>query len=258
MEPRRTLTRTWIAPAIGSCFFFPHNGVNNERRDGGSLSLWIGDGFVDPCSAISNFGGLMIAFTQTSSFVSFVRQFNKISVCTGLLSLLSVLPLSLQAQAQAQAYDGPVFAKGLWQFERSLEVSSRNAGMANSKHVRVEPPVTRCVDPTESMKETFRPVSVGTCQSSAPEKGKNTYRFAKRCDYLGPVTTTISIDSATSYRETNEMLAGPPKKETVVARRVGDCGIVADRGAAPTSLGGTAPTALDRSDPSSYYPPLPR
>jgi hypothetical protein len=183
----------------------------------------------------------MIAFTQT-----FVRQLNKISLCTGLFSVLLTLPLS----AQAQAYDGPVFAKGLWQFDRTMEVSSRNAEMPNNKHVRVDPPVRRCVDPTVAMKETFRPVAVGTCRSSPPEKGRNTYRFAKRCDYLGPVTTTISIDSPTSYRETNEMLAGPPRKETVVARRLGDCGSVADRG--------TAPTPLDRNDPSSYYPPLPR
>jgi len=107
------------------------------------------------------------------------------------------------------------------------------------------------VDPTAAMKETFRSVTIGQCQSTAPEKGKNTYRFAKRCDYLGPVTTTIAIESPTAYREINETLApAAPKKETVVATRVGDCGFAADRG--------IPPTPLNLDDPSSYYPPLPR
>jgi hypothetical protein len=172
-------------------------------------------------------------------------RFHQLAQGIGFAVGLSILPLG----AQPQAYDGPIFAKGLWRFERSLEVSSRNAEMPRSKHVRVDPAVTRCVDPTEAMKETFRSATIGQCQSTAPEKGKNTYRFAKRCDHLGPVITTITIESPTAYREINETLAGASKKETVVARRLGDCGFVADRGAPPTPL--------DLNDPSSYYPPLP-
>jgi hypothetical protein len=160
---------------------------------------------------------------------------------------LSALPLG----TQVQAYDGPSFSKGLWKFERSLEVSSRKNGMPNAKHVRVDPPVTRCVDPTEAMKETFRPVSIGSCHSTLPEKIRNGYHFAQRCDYLGPVKTIISIESETAYRETNELTVGPsPKKEIVVARRIGDCGSVVELG--------TYPTSYKRDDPSSYYPPLPR
>ena len=186
-------------------------------------------------------------FVSSPQKNAFVRDLSQLCVCTGLFSLLFVLPLG----AQSQAYDGPVFAQGLWRFERSLEVSSRNSETARSKHVRVDPAVTRCVDPTAAMKETFRSVTIGQCQSTAPEKGKNTYRFAKRCDHLGPVTTSITIESPTAYREINETLApAAPKKETVVARRVGDCGFVADRF--------TAPTPLDLGDPSSYYPPLHR
>src|SRR5262245_9217071 len=94
--------------------------------------------------------------------------------------------LTLPSVVQAQAYDGPQFARGLWRFERSLEVSSRNNGLPQSSHVRVEPVVIRCVDPTLAMRETFRPASVGTCSSSPPERSRNTYSFAKRCDYMGP------------------------------------------------------------------------
>lgn len=109
----------------------------------------------------------------------------------------------------------------------------------------------RCVDPTQAMKETFRPVTIGSCRSTLPEKIKNTYHFAKRCDYLGPVTTTITVESAMAYRETHELTNGPsPKKETVVARRVGDCERAVNLG--------TDPTRYNRDDPSSYYPPSPR
>ena len=171
---------------------------------------------------------------------------SKKAACVGLFAGLSAVSFS----AQAQTFDGPSFPKGMWKFERSLEVSSRNAAMPNTKHVRVEPPVTRCVDPTEAMKETFRPVNIGSCHSTPPEKIKNGYHFARRCDYLGPVKTTISIESETAYRETNEITVGrSPKKETVVARRIGDCAIV--------ELG-THPTSYDKDDPSSYYPPVPK
>ena len=169
------------------------------------------------------------------------------ALAAGFILVLLMLPLG----AQPQAYDGPVFAKGMWRFERSLEISSRNAQMPNTRHLRVAAPVTRCVDPTLAMKETFRPVTIGSCRSTLPEKIKNTYHFAKRCDYLGPVTTTITVESAMAYRETHELTNGPsPKKETVVARRVGDC-----EGAVNL---GTDPTRYNRDDPSSYYPPSPR
>ena len=175
-----------------------------------------------------------------------IGQFHQLAQGIGFAVGLSILPLG----AQLQAYDGPVFAKGVWSFERSLEVSSHNAVVPNAKRVRVAPPVTRCVDPTEAMKEIFRSVSIGSCRSTAPERTKNTYRFAQRCDHLGPVTTVISVESETAYRETNELTVGSsPRKEIVVARRLGDCEIPPNQ---------TAPTSYNRDDPSSYYPSLPR
>lgn len=136
-------------------------------------------------------------------------------------AILSVLPLG----GQLQAYDGPTFSKGLWLFQRSTEFVSRHWVLPNARRIKVEPAVVRCVNPTESMIETFRPVTIGSCQSTLPEKQTSTFVFAKRCDYLGPVKTVISVESETAYRETNETLAGPsPKKDIIVARRIGDCG----------------------------------
>jgi hypothetical protein len=125
---------------------------------------------------------------------------------------------------QACAYDGPTFLQGLWLFQRSTEFTTRHWILPNAKRVKVEPPVTRCVNPTEAMVETFRPASIGSCQSTLPSRKNNTFIFAKRCDYLGPVKTVISVESEFAYRETNELLAGKPSKtDIIVARRVGDC-----------------------------------
>ena len=79
------------------------------------------------------------------------------------------------------------------------------------------------------MIETFRSVSIGACQSTKPERQKNAFVFAKRCDYLGPVKTVITVESETAYRETNELLtSASPKRDIVVARRLGDCGSTPD------------------------------
>lgn len=52
----------------------------------------------------------------------------------------------------------------------------------------------------------------------------NIYIFAKRCDYMGPVTTTITVESAEAYTEVNLSSAGElPKRDSLAAWRVGDC-----------------------------------
>jgi hypothetical protein len=84
--------------------------------------------------------------------------------------------------------------------------------------------MTRCVDPTEAMKETFKPLSVGGCHSVKPEKLDNRYVFSMRCDYLGPVRTVIEVEGDAAYTEINELTVGNfPRKDTVIARRIGDC-----------------------------------
>lgn len=153
--------------------------------------------------------------------------------------LLSVLPLN----GQLQAYDGPSFTKGLWLFQRSTEFVTQHWVLPNARRVKVEQPVARCVNPTEAMIETFRAVNIGSCQSTSPTRQKNTFVFAKRCDYLGPVKTVITVESETAYRETNELLAGKsPKRDIVVARRIGDCGTTPDMGTA--DLGAAARETL--------------
>jgi hypothetical protein len=84
--------------------------------------------------------------------------------------------------------------------------------------------MTRCVDPTVAMKATFSSPSVGNCVSAKPEKSDNKYTFSNRCDYMGPVSTVITVHSDESYTEVNELSVGKlPRTELVVAKRIGDC-----------------------------------
>ena len=147
------------------------------------------------------------------------------------IALIAVGPLSSQAkaegfdgpsssQAKAEGFDGPSFRKGMWHFVRTLELVAHR----KIKYRLLEREMTRCVDPTVAMKATFSSPSVGNCVSAKPEKSDNKYIFSNRCDYMGPVSTIITVNSEESYTEVNELTVGKlPRTELVVARRVGDC-----------------------------------
>jgi hypothetical protein len=133
--------------------------------------------------------------------------------------LFAVGALSSQARAE-DAFNGPSFRKGLWHFVRTLDVIAHR----KNKHRVLEREATRCVDPTVAMKATFASPSVGNCVSAKPEKSDNKYTFSNRCDYMGPVSTIITVHSDESYEEVNELTVGTlPRSELVVAHRVGDC-----------------------------------
>jgi hypothetical protein len=129
--------------------------------------------------------------------------------------------MAASAVVKAEEFTGPSFRKGMWQFERTLEYSGPSL---QPPHILGRQEMTRCVDPTEAMKETFKPLSVGACHSVKPEKLDNRYVFSLRCDYLGPVRTVIEVEGDAAYTEINELTVGKfPRKDTVIARRVGDC-----------------------------------
>jgi len=126
-------------------------------------------------------------------------------------------------QAEVSATEAPSFRKGLWRFIRTLDVV-RNANK-NIKYRVVDKEMTRCVDPSQAMKATFSSAPVGTCVSDKPEKVGNKYTFGHRCDYLGAVSTVITVHSDESYTEVNEVSTGDnPKTDLVTAKRIGDCG----------------------------------
>lgn len=127
-----------------------------------------------------------------------------------------------QVQTSEDSFIGPRFRKGLWVFKRTLDVV-RNANK-NVKYRLAQNEVTRCVDPTNAMKATFSSAAVGSCISDKPEKVGNKYTFGKRCDYLGAVSTVITVLDDDSYTELNELRGGDnPKTDLVTAKRIGDC-----------------------------------
>ena len=125
-------------------------------------------------------------------------------------------------QAEVSQTEAPSFRKGLWRFIRTLDVV-RNANK-NIKYRVVDKEMTRCVDPTQAMKATFSSAPVGSCVSDKPQKVGNKYTFGHRCDYLGAVSTVITVHNDESYTEVNEVSAGEsPKTDFVIAKRIGDC-----------------------------------
>jgi hypothetical protein len=139
------------------------------------------------------------------------------------LLVFAILAGSFACGAQAEdSFEGPSFRKGLWHFVRTLDVV-RNADK-NVKYRLQEREATRCVDPTLAMKATFSQAPIGTCVSDKPEKVGNKYIFAHRCDYMGAVSTVITVNNDEAYTEINEINAGEhPRTDKVVAHRIGDC-----------------------------------
>jgi len=145
--------------------------------------------------------------------------------------------------ASAEEFDGPSFRLGMWEFERTLEHTGSLSALPQATFLTSERSA-RCVNPTEAMRETFRSSDVGNCHSAKPEKFDNRYIFSLRCDVLGPVRTEIAVESDAAYTEVNEFIAGKFKRrETVVARRLGDC----DGEATVTSRAGTGAAKVGKA-----------
>jgi hypothetical protein len=135
------------------------------------------------------------------------------------IALTVAAPLMPSQASAEQGFGGPTFRKGLWKFVRTLEIVTQS----NSRQTLIAREMTRCVDPTIAMKATFSSGPVGSCQSAKPEKVNNGYIFSNRCDYMGPVSTVITVQSDEAYTEVNEIRVGLRRKDLVVARRVGEC-----------------------------------
>ena len=134
--------------------------------------------------------------------------------------LIALVMVGTSPATAEEGFNGPSFRKGLWHFVRTLELVAHR----KTKYRLQEREMTRCVDPTVAMKATFSSPSVGNCVTATPEKSDNKYTFANRCDFMGPVSTVITVHSDESYTEFNEITVGKlPRQELVIAKRLGDC-----------------------------------
>jgi hypothetical protein len=150
-----------------------------------------------------------------------------------LLAGISVAGLLAAAPSPVSAgeLDQPTFRKGLWSFNRTIEhihgPDKRNTLLHKEQ-------MMRCVDPSVAMKLIFASPPIGKCSSSKPVRIDNRYVFAVRCDYMGPVRTEIIVDSDAAYTEMNLLTVGAmPRRDTVMARRLGDCDRAAARPGPP-------------------------
>jgi uncharacterized protein DUF3617 len=117
----------------------------------------------------------------------------------------------------AMAGDPPVFRKGLWEFNRTVD-----AGGGQPLTMKMQ----ECIDPTEDMKKQNLSAAQIGCKSSSSRNGDK-YNVTADCVIQGVAMeskSVITVESDSAYRIDVETLAGgKTTKELLVARRVGDC-----------------------------------
>ena len=128
------------------------------------------------------------------------------------------------APSPASAYDGPTLRPGLWQFERTLETDGKPTDRLETNNLPIDPQMTRCVDPTVTLKAEFTPRKVDACGIKDLQKTDDGYTFQRICRGLSPIKTKINIKGDSAYTVINQGNIGKlSSTEIVVARRVGDC-----------------------------------
>ena len=138
-----------------------------------------------------------------------------------------VLPVVALAAVLAMTFATVVFADpwptlrpGMWEYQRT---------MVRSDHPGKPIVVTKrkCGSPTEDMKRQNAQFTAAGCQCSPVRRAGNTYTFTAQCSMAGMQVqsrSTLTVESPVAYRlyvESRE--GGATSKETLIARRVGDC-----------------------------------
>jgi hypothetical protein len=128
------------------------------------------------------------------------------------------------SKSESFAYDGPVVRSGLWKFERTLEIDGKRTDRLQTSGLPIDREMTRCVNPTDALRLEFAPLQFGTCSTKDLRKTDEGYVFRKVCTGTAPIKTEINVESDSAYVEINQGNIGKiASKETLVARRVGDC-----------------------------------
>lgn len=132
----------------------------------------------------------------------------------GLMALLALSALSSLVVAQ----ELPVFRQGMWEFQR----------MVGSQKMTTK----NCTNPSEDMKRQNTMIEKAGCRFSPMKKAGNTYTFTADCKMKSPpggsleshTTTVMTVESDSAYKlQVDGTTNGQSTKETLMARRVGDC-----------------------------------
>ena len=141
-----------------------------------------------------------------------------------ILAIAVVAFALLAAKSESLAYDGPVLRGGLWKFERTLETNGKQTDRLQTSGLPIDRDTTGCVDPTHALKLELAPLQFGVCSVRDLRKTDGGYVFEKICSGATPIKTELNVESDSAYTEVNEGTIGKiSTKETLVARRVGDC-----------------------------------
>ena len=121
--------------------------------------------------------------------------------------------------ADLQAQQWPVLKQGMWEFVRTMQPPGGGAPKTVTSK--------RCTDPAADMQRQNATLAKSGCTISEPVKSGNTYTFTAACKIMGMTSNTKStlvVESDSAYTLTVEGTTdGEPTKETMKARRTGDC-----------------------------------
>ena len=136
-------------------------------------------------------------------------------------AVFAVLFLGLAPQA-LQAEELPSFRRGLWEFQRTMDMGGGEKTLSSR----------RCTEPGEDMRRQNGTFAKAGCKVSPVDRRGGVYSFVADCRGAGMGNvvsqSVITVESDTAYTVEVEASGdvgpgGGKRKETLKARRVGDC-----------------------------------
>mgnify|MGYP003393774307 FL=1 len=119
------------------------------------------------------------------------------------------------------ADDLPIFRKGMWEFNRTIESAPGSQGKPQTITNK------KCANPSEDMKKQSEMLSKSGCKFSSVVKSGNTYSFTSKCDIQGVATqgkSIITVENDGAYTVKVETRHGKQvTTEVLNARRIGNC-----------------------------------
>jgi hypothetical protein len=140
------------------------------------------------------------------------------NVVLPLTALVAALAMMFVAVAFADPW--PTLRSGMWEYKRTM-VRSDQPGkpMVITKR--------KCGNPTEDMKRQNAQLTAAGCRFSPVRKAGNVYTYTAQCSMAGiqvQSRSTLTVENSGAYRLLVESREdGVTSKETLIARRVGDC-----------------------------------
>jgi hypothetical protein len=136
------------------------------------------------------------------------------------LTVVALAALAATFAAVASADPWPTLRPGMWEYKRTVARSDQPG-----KPIVITK--RKCGNPAEDMKRQNAQLTAAGCQFSPIRQAGNTYTYTARCSMAGlqvQSKSTLTVESPGAYRlfvESRE--GGATSKETLIARRVGDC-----------------------------------